>query len=55
MIEQVLQAHPEVLEAAVIAIPHDVDDEHPIAFVVKIPHAEVSMRISTAPIIIIPL
>ncbi len=33
-VEQVLCAHPEVLEAAVIGMPDDVRDEVPVAFVV---------------------
>ncbi|XP_043285765.1 uncharacterized protein [Venturia canescens] len=35
MIEQVLQTHPGVKESAVLGIPHDSDEEHAIAFVVK--------------------
>ncbi|XP_033364444.1 4-coumarate--CoA ligase 1-like [Bombus vosnesenskii] len=41
-IENVLQSHPAVLEVAVVGIPHPTDDEHPIAFVSKIPNKEVS-------------
>lgn len=41
-IENVLQSHPAVLEVAVVGIPHPTDDEHPIAFVSKIPDKEVS-------------
>ncbi|KZC12085.1 Luciferin 4-monooxygenase [Dufourea novaeangliae] len=41
-IENLLQAHPAVLEVAVVSIPHPTDDEHPIAFVSKVPHKEVS-------------
>ncbi|XP_060811443.1 uncharacterized protein LOC132904738 [Bombus pascuorum] len=41
-IENVLQSHPAVLEVAVVGIPHPTDDEHPIAFVSKIPEKEVS-------------
>lgn len=36
-IEAVLQLHPGVLEAAVVAVPHATDDEHPIAYVTKKP------------------
>jgi len=34
-------SHPAVLEAAVIGVPHAMDDEHPIAYVTKLPGAEV--------------
>jgi len=34
-IEGVLIMHPAVLEVAVISIPHEIDDEHPLAFVTK--------------------
>lgn len=40
-IENVLLSHPAVLEVAVVGIPHPTDDEHPIAFVSKIPDKEV--------------
>jgi len=40
-IEGVLMSHPAVLEVAVIGVPHATNDEHPIAFVTKIPEAEV--------------
>lgn len=33
-IERVIFDHPAVLEAIVIGIPHDLDDHHPMAFVV---------------------
>ncbi|XP_011690711.1 PREDICTED: uncharacterized protein LOC105451753 [Wasmannia auropunctata] len=34
-IENVLISHPAVLEAAVVRIPHPLDDEHPLAYVTK--------------------
>ncbi|CAH1283169.1 unnamed protein product [Diabrotica balteata] len=37
IIENVLLSHPAVKEAAVIGVPHEVDGEHPRAFVVLIP------------------
>ncbi|XP_072402738.1 luciferin 4-monooxygenase-like isoform X2 [Diabrotica undecimpunctata] len=37
IIENVLLLHPAVKEAAVIGVPHEVDGEHPRAFVVLIP------------------
>ncbi|KAL0124905.1 hypothetical protein PUN28_006636 [Cardiocondyla obscurior] len=39
-IEGVLITHPAVLEAAVISIPHAIDDEHPLAFITKKPGAK---------------
>ncbi|XP_043261591.1 4-coumarate--CoA ligase 1-like isoform X1 [Colletes gigas] len=43
-IEDLLQSHPGVLEAAVVSIPHPVDDEHPVAFVSKVPNKEVTAQ-----------
>ena len=34
-IEAILSSHPGVLEVAVVSKPHEIDHEHPIAFVVK--------------------
>ena len=34
-IESILVKHPEILDAAVVPVPHSIDDEHPMAFVVK--------------------
>ncbi|XP_076287406.1 luciferin 4-monooxygenase-like isoform X2 [Lasioglossum baleicum] len=41
-IENLLLTHPGVLEVAVVGIPHPTDDEHPVAFVRKMPDKEVS-------------
>lgn len=40
-IENVLISHPAVSEVVVIGIPHAIDDEHPLAFIVKQPGAKV--------------
>uniref|UniRef100_A0A6P7H186 Luciferin 4-monooxygenase-like n=1 Tax=Diabrotica virgifera virgifera TaxID=50390 RepID=A0A6P7H186_DIAVI len=37
VIENVLMSHPAVKEAAVVGVPHELDGEHPRAFVVLIP------------------
>ncbi|XP_043517995.1 4-coumarate--CoA ligase 1-like [Frieseomelitta varia] len=41
-IETLLQSHPAVLEVGVVGVPHPTDDEHPVAFVSKMPNKEVS-------------
>lgn len=41
-IESLLLTHPEVLEVAVVPVPHDIDLERPMAFVKKVPGATVS-------------
>ncbi|XP_046833712.1 uncharacterized protein LOC124430758 [Vespa crabro] len=43
-IENLLQSHPDVVEVAVVGVPHLQDDEHPIAFVTKVPGSKVSER-----------
>lgn len=40
-IENLLQSHPDVVEVAVVGIPHLQDDEHPIAFITKVPGSKV--------------
>ncbi|XP_033221599.1 luciferin 4-monooxygenase-like [Belonocnema kinseyi] len=40
-IESLLAKHPEVLDVAVVPVPHSVDDEHPMAFVVKAKNSDV--------------
>ena len=42
-IEEVLGAHPDVIEAAVVPIPHEIDGERPMAFVKKRPHSHVNI------------
>ncbi|XP_043678710.1 4-coumarate--CoA ligase 1-like isoform X1 [Vespula pensylvanica] len=41
-IENLLQSHPDVIEVAVVGVPHLEDDEHPIAFIIKVPGSKVS-------------
>jgi len=43
-IEALIQQHPAVLEVAVVAIPHVIDEEHAIAFVAKVPGKEVTFN-----------
>ena len=40
-IETVLQKHPDVLDVAVVPVPHDLDLERPMAFVRKVPGSKV--------------
>ncbi|XP_014211352.1 4-coumarate--CoA ligase 1-like [Copidosoma floridanum] len=44
-IEGILLQHPEVKEVAVVPVPHQVDIERPMAFVVKIPGAKVTAEV----------
>ncbi|XP_019697686.2 luciferin 4-monooxygenase [Harpegnathos saltator] len=41
-IENILQSHPAVYEVAVVRLHSDIDDEHPLAFVTKVPGKEVT-------------
>ncbi|EFN85797.1 Luciferin 4-monooxygenase [Harpegnathos saltator] len=41
-IEGVLELHPSVLKAVVVPVPHETDEEHPLAFVQKVPGKEVT-------------
>lgn len=40
-IEGILELHPSVLRAAVVPVPHETDEEHPMAFIQKVPRKEV--------------
>lgn len=43
-IEALIQQHPAVLEVAVVAVPHAIDEEHAMAFIAKIPGEEVTFN-----------
>ena len=43
-IEEVLGAHPDVMEAVVVPIPHEIDGERPMAFVKKRPYTHVNIK-----------
>ncbi|KAI4499816.1 hypothetical protein M0802_005072 [Mischocyttarus mexicanus] len=43
-IESLLLTHPEVVDVAVLGVPHLEDDEHPIAFITKVPDSKVTER-----------
>ncbi|XP_046833279.1 4-coumarate--CoA ligase 1-like [Vespa crabro] len=43
-IENLLQTHPDVVETAVVGVPNLQDDEHPVAFVIKVPGSKVTER-----------
>lgn len=40
-LEDIIQKHPAVMEVAVVAVPHEIDLERPMAFVKKAPDQEV--------------
>lgn len=40
-IEALIQQHPAVFQVAVVPVPHNVDEEHAMAFVAKVPGKEV--------------
>lgn len=41
-IEATLQSHPSVLEVGVIPVPHDIEEEHAMAFVARVPGKQVT-------------
>ncbi|XP_012222074.1 luciferin 4-monooxygenase-like [Linepithema humile] len=41
-IEALIQQHPAVLEIAVVGVPNDIDEEHVMAFVAKVPGKEMT-------------
>lgn len=43
-IENLLQTYKDVVEVAVIGVPHLQDDEHPLAFVTTVPGSKISER-----------
>ncbi|XP_015173359.1 PREDICTED: 4-coumarate--CoA ligase 1-like [Polistes dominula] len=43
-IESFLLTHPDVVDVVVVGVPHLEDDEHPIAFVIKVPDSKVTER-----------
>lgn len=42
-VETVLATHPAVLQAALIGIPHEADEQHPMALVLRVPGKSVSV------------
>lgn len=44
-IETVLQSHPAVFEAMVIGMPHEIDEQHPMAIVSLLPGKTVGIAI----------
>ena len=43
-IVDIILKHPAVVDAAVVAVPHDIDGERPLAFVIKKPGYDVSYK-----------
>ncbi|KAI4482922.1 hypothetical protein M0802_013600, partial [Mischocyttarus mexicanus] len=43
-IERLLLTHPKIVDVAVVSVPHLEDDEHPIAFVTKVPGSKITER-----------
>ena len=42
IIVEILMSHPDVSGAAVVPMPHEIDGERPVAFVVKFPGSKVN-------------
>ena len=49
-IVEILLNHPGIIDAAVISIPHEIDGERPLAFVIRKPGYEVGYKRRVPPI-----
>lgn len=49
-VETILLSHPDVEDAAVVGIQHDLDVEHPVAFVKVAQHSNVRSSSCTCPV-----
>ena len=47
-IENIILQHPDVLEAVVVPIPHEIDTERPMAFVRKNPGSKVNINLKNS-------
>ena len=43
-LEEVLLSHNDVLEVAVVPVPHELDGERPMAFIKKVPGSQVKKK-----------